>query len=147
MNKVNPAYGITVLRVVIGLVFVDHGFQKVTGFGLAGTAGFLGQLGIPAPSVAAALLIATELLGGLALILGLGTRLAALALAFSMLVALVTVHLSKGFFLPEGYEYVLTLMGATIALAITGAGALALDPYIERVWSERRTGGSQAVRA
>jgi putative oxidoreductase len=145
MNKVTPAYGITLLRVVVGLVFVVHGFQKL-GFGLAGTAGFLGQLGIPAPSVAAALLIATELLGGLALILGLGTRFAALALAFSMLVALVTVHLPKGFFLPEGYEYVLTLLAANIALAITGAGALAIDPLIERVWSERRTRRSEAVR-
>lgn len=146
MNKVTPAYGITLLRVVVGLVFVVHGFQKL-GFGLEGTAGFLGQLGIPAPSVAAALLIATELLGGLALILGLGTRFAALALAFSMIVALVTVHLPKGFFLPEGYEYVLTLLAANIALAITGAGALALDPLIERALAERRTRRSEAVRA
>lgn len=147
MNKQLSAYGITVLRVVVGIIFVAHGFQKITGFGLAGTAGFLGSLGIPLPGVAAGLLIATELVGGLALILGLATRAAAVALAFSMVVALLTVHLQAGFFLPNGFEYVLVLLAANVALALTGAGALAIDPLVTRAWSARRAGGSTAVRA
>lgn len=147
MNKQLSAYGITLLRIVVGIIFVAHGFQKVSGGGLEGTAGFLGSLGIPLPAVAAGLLIATELVGGLALILGLGTRAVALALAFDMLVAILTVHLQGGFFLPKGYEYVLMLLVANVSLALTGAGALALDSFVTRAWSARRGGSSSALRA
>ena len=68
-------WGVVPLRAVVGVVFVVHGTQKLFGFGLAGTAGFLGSLGIPLPTVAAAVVIAVELLGGLALLLGAGTRI------------------------------------------------------------------------
>ncbi|MGH9804640.1 MAG: DoxX family protein [Candidatus Acidiferrales bacterium] len=126
----SAAWGIALLRVIVGIVFVAHGAQKLFGFGLAGLAGFLGQQGIPLPTVAAAVLIATELGGGLALVLGLLTRWAALPLAFAMLVATLTVHLEGGFFLPQGYEYTLTLLAATIALALTGPGRPALDALL-----------------
>jgi uncharacterized membrane protein YphA (DoxX/SURF4 family) len=96
------AWGLLLLRAVVGLVFVVHGGQKLFGFGLAGTAGFLGSLGIPLPTIAAAGLIAAELLGGLALLLGAWTRIAALLLAADMLVAMLTVHLRGGFFVPDG---------------------------------------------
>jgi putative oxidoreductase len=115
------------LRIVVGLVFVAHGGQKLFGFGLAGTAGFLASLGIPLPTVAAAGLIAAELVGGLALLVGAGTRIAAAVLAADMLVAILTVHLRGGFFLPDGVEFVLTLLGACVALLGLGAGPCSID--------------------
>jgi putative oxidoreductase len=120
-------WGVLPLRIVVGLVFVAHGGQKLFGFGLAGTAGFLGSLGIPLPTVAAAGLIAAELVGGLALLLGAGTRIAAAVLAADMLVAILTVHLRGGFFVPDGVEFVLTLLGACVALLGLGAGPCSID--------------------
>lgn len=122
-----PGWAPLPLRVVVGLVFVVHGGQKLFAFGLAGTAGFLGSLGIPLPTVAAVALIAVELLGGLALLVGAFTRVAALLLAADMLGAALLVHLPKGFFLPDGVEFVLTLLGGTLTLAGTGPGMLSVD--------------------
>ena len=125
-----PSWGITVLRVVIGAVFLAHGWQKAFVMGHAQVAGFLSRLGIPVPEVAAVLLIATELFGGAALLLGLFTRWAAIPLAFAMLVAIVTVHLKNGFFAPGGYEYPLTMLASTVALALNGSGELACDRFV-----------------
>jgi putative oxidoreductase len=121
------AWGLLLLRAVVGLVFVVHGGQKLFGFGLAGTAGFLGSLGIPLPTIAAAGLVAVELLGGVALLLGAWTRIAATLLAADMLVAMLTVHLRGGFFVPDGVEFVLTLFGGCLALAGLGAGPWSVD--------------------
>jgi putative oxidoreductase len=129
----SAAWGIAVLRVIVGVVFLAHGAQKLFAFGLVGLAGFLAQQGFPLPTLAAAVLIATELVGGLALLLGLFTRWAALPLAFAMLVAMLKVHFKAGFFLPNGFEYTLTLLAATVALALAGSGRLALDA----VWARR----------
>ena len=125
-------YGITLLRVTLGTVFVAHGAQKLFTFGLAGTAGFMGQLGLPFPTLSAGLAIGAELLGGLALVVGLLTRVATLPLAATMLVAILAVHLPSGFFLPQGFEYALTLLGGSVALALAGPGALALDNVVWR---------------
>lgn len=135
MLNTTPAqqqYGITVLRVVVGLVFLAHGLQKLLLFGIGGTAGFLGSIGVPAAGLMAVVLIAIEVLGGLALILGLYTRYAAIPLAVISLVALLTVHLANGFFMGEqsGYEFVLTLLAANVALFFLGSGALALDSLL-----------------
>src|SRR5688500_17819066 len=111
--------GIALLRAGIGAVFVAHGVQKLAGFGIPGLAGMVGQIGIPFPTLSAVAVTAVELGGGLALAAGLFTRWAALPLAFSMLVAGLTVHLQGGFFLPDGVEYVLTLFIASVALALT----------------------------
>ncbi|GAB4217179.1 MAG: DoxX family protein [Roseiflexaceae bacterium] len=124
--------GITVLRIIVGIVFAAHGWQKL-GNGVEGTAGFFGSLGVPLPAVAAVVVIALELLGGIALILGLGTRYVAPLLAFTMLVAMLLVHLPNGFFAQQGgVEFVLTLFGASVALALTGSGAYALDDLVFR---------------
>ena len=120
-------WGVVPLRAVVGVVFVVHGTQKLFGFGLAGTAGFLGSLGIPLPTVAGVVVIAVELLGGLALLLGAGTRIVAAALAADMLVAMLTVHVRGGFFVPGGIEFVLTLFGACLTLAGLGAGPWSVD--------------------
>lgn len=118
--------GIALLRIGIGGVFVAHGVQKLAVFGIPGLAGHLGGLGIPFPTLSALAVTAAELGGGLALVAGFFTRGAALPLAFSMLVAGLTVHLKDGFFLP-GVEYVLTLALASVALALTGSGAYSVD--------------------
>jgi len=125
-------WGTTILRVVVGIVFLVHGGQKLFVFGFGGVAGFMGQVGIPAPMLAGVIVTAVELLGGLAMLVGLFTRWAAVPLAFNMLVAILVVHLKAGFFLPNGYEFALTLMGASVALALLGSGEASLDRVLER---------------
>src|SRR5262245_34719962 len=125
-------WGLLIIRVALGVVFVVHGLQKMFVFGHAGVAGMLGQLGLPFPGVNAALITAAELGGGIALINGAFTRFAAAVLAFSMVVAIATVHISHGFFAPLGVEYPLTLLLVNIALTITGAGAFSLDALLTR---------------
>ena len=129
--KPSPAQAdlaMTIIRVVVGLVFFVHGWQKVFSFGFAGVGGFFGSLGIPAAGFFAVVVSLLELLGGLALMLGLATRLVGLLLAINMLVALFAVHLSSGFFVSEGgYEFVLLLGVAALAFAITGASSMSVD--------------------
>jgi len=125
-------WGITVLRVTVGIVFLVHGGQKLFVFGFAGVAALLGQVGFPVPMLAAVVLTAVEFLGGVALVLGLFTRWAAIPLAITMLVAIVTVHLKAGFFLPDGYEFALTLLAANVALAMLGSGEASLGRRLER---------------
>ena len=123
-------WGITVLRVVVGIVFLAHGGQKLFVWGFGGVAGFLGQVGIPAPMLAAVVVTLVEFLGGLALLLGLFTRWAAIPLAINMAVAILTVHLRAGFFLPNGYEFALTLLAANVALILLGSGEASLDSLL-----------------
>ena len=131
LQRFSPAWGVFVLRVVTGLIFFVHGWQKLFEFGLAGTTGFFGSVNIPLPEVAAVIVIGLELMGGLALILGVFTRWVAIPLAFSMLVALFTVHLANGFFVANnGYELVLALFGAATSLVFLGSGALAVDNVV-----------------
>lgn len=118
------------IRVVTGLIFAMHGYQKLMG-GVDGVAGFLGGLGFPVPMFMAVLLIAAELGGGILLILGLWTHWIAKVLAFVALVALLSVHVSKGFFLGTGgYEYILLLLTTTISLVITGPGCWSVDAWL-----------------
>jgi putative oxidoreductase len=130
-NATLSSWGPTVLRFIVGVVFLAHGWQKVH-MGVHGVAGFLGMSGIPVPTISAAVLIAVELLGGIALILGIGTRWVAVLLAFDMVVAILAVHLKNGFFMPHGYEYPLTLLAASISLALTGGGRASLDSSLEK---------------
>ena len=121
-------WGLTIIRVVVGIVFLVHGLQKLLVVGFGGVAEFLGALGVPAPGLFAVIVTLVEALGGLALIVGLLTRLAAILLAVDMLVAILTVHLPNGFFASDfGYEFPLVLLASCVALAVTGAGEAALD--------------------
>jgi putative oxidoreductase len=122
--------GIALIRAMVGVVFVAHGGMKLFTFGVGGTAAFMASQHIPFPLLSAVLVIATELLGGLALITGFGTRFIAWPLAFAMLVAVTMVHLSGGFFAPAGFEYPLTLLVASIGLGFTGSGAFAIDSLL-----------------
>lgn len=123
-----PTLGLTVLRAVLGLTFLLHGWQKVSEWTLAGTQASFAQMGVPLAEVAAPAVAVLELAGGALLVLGLGTRVVAALLALTMLGALVLVHLPAGFFAADGgFELVLLLAAGTLLLALTGAGRWSVD--------------------
>jgi putative oxidoreductase len=134
--------GLTVLRVVTGIVFFMHGYTKVFVWGFEGTAAGFAKMGIPLAGVAGPFVGLLELLGGLALIAGLATRWISIPLAFTMLVAIVQVHLAAGFFAPNGYEFPLMLLAGLVGLALAGGGAFAVDNVLasRRATSPARTG-------
>ena len=133
----------TILRLVLGVVFFAHGAQKMPwwfgGFGFSATmAMFTGMMHMPAPL--AFLAIAAEFFGGLGLILGCLTGVAAFGIGINMLVAMVTVHGAFGLFMNwtgtqqgEGFEYHLLVLAMAASLMIRGAGALSVDRALTRV--------------
>ena len=122
--------GLTVLRVILGATFIAHGAQKLFIFGFAGVTGGFTQMGIPMPGFFGPFVSFVEFFGGIAIVLGLLTRLAGLGLAINMIVAMLSVHLKAGFFNPGGVEFPLALFGMATALTITGAGAFSIDALI-----------------
>lgn len=122
--------GLTILRIVTGIVFATHGYQKLFTFGIAGVQGAFAHMGAPMPTVTGPLVALLEFFGGLSLVVGLLTRLVALGLAIDMLGAILIVHGSAGFFAPKGYEFVLMLLAASLTLAVSGAPAYSLDGII-----------------
>jgi putative oxidoreductase len=128
--------GLTILRLGLGAVFFAHGAQKTLGW--FGGPGFSAMMtgfesgGIPAPF--AFLAIMAEFLGGIGLLLGLLTRIAAFGITCNMLVAIFSVHLPNGFFMNwtgqqkgEGYEYHVLVLAMALMIMIQGAGRLSLD--------------------
>jgi putative oxidoreductase len=125
-------WGIAVLRAVVGLTFMMHGWQKLFEMGIPGVTGFFGQFGVPAPAIAATIVSLLDFAGGAALIVGLFTRWISIPLALDMLVATLLVHFPNGFFAPMGYELTLLLLGGSVALILAGPGALAVDNVVAR---------------
>jgi putative oxidoreductase len=133
-----------VLRLVLGAIMIAHGAQKLFVFGLGGVTQGFQQMGIPMAAVTAPLVALVEFLGGVALVIGLLTGLAALGLAIDMLGAMFFVHMKNGFFAPNGIEFVgiefvLMLAAASATLAIAGAGSYSLDAMIARKRAGERT--------
>jgi putative oxidoreductase len=131
----------TILRLVLGVVFFAHGAQKMLGwfggFGFHATMGSFVHMGMPAP--VALLVICTEFFGGLGLIVGLLTRIAALGIAGEMVGAIFMVHLANGFFMNwmgnqkgEGFEYHLLAIAVAAALLLRGAGAFSADRALSK---------------
>ena len=134
-NGSNRSWGLTILRVCVGIVFLMHGIQKLFMMGVPAVVGFLGAIGMPYPRFFGVLLPLIELFCGVALVLGLATRANALILAGEMLVAILKVHLKNGFFMPAGYEFALTLVAANVCLMLAGGGAASVDGAL---WSRKK---------
>jgi len=128
---------LTIVRWVLGVVFLAHGSQKMLGwfggYGFKATLGFFTQT-MHIPAVFAFLAICAEFFGGLGLLLGLLTRIAAFGITAVMLVAIFMVHLPNGLFMNwsgqqkgEGIEYHLLVLAITLALMVKGAGAFSFD--------------------
>jgi putative oxidoreductase len=137
-----------VQRVVLGVVFLPHGAQKLLGafggYGFSGTMGFFTAT-MHIPAVFAFLVIMGEFFGAIGLVLGAGTRLCATGISLIMVGAIVTTHLEVGFFMNwlgtqkgEGFEYHLLAMALSVPLAVWGAGEWSVDR-----WLSARLGGSR----
>lgn len=136
------SFGLLLLRLVLGIIFILHGGQKVIGWlngpGLSGWAAFMTAKG--APAFLAYLAAFAEFFGGMGVLVGLLTRVAAFGIACVMATAIEMVHWKNGFFLNmtcdpgkgHGFEYALALLGMALCLIFSGAGKISLDGMIFR---------------
>ena len=128
-NGINPELGLAILRIVLGVIFVEHGWPKIGG--IEGTATFLGGLGIPAPLIAAWALTILELGGGILLLVGFLVTPVALLLTVHMFLGIVTVHAARGFYVvglgTAGIEFNLLLAASLMMLVFGGPGLAAID--------------------
>jgi putative oxidoreductase len=140
-------FTLTILRLVLGVVIFAHGAQKLLGwfggYGYRGTMGFFTQMRIPAPL--AFLAIMAEFLGGLGLIVGFLSRIAAFGIFCNMLVAVLLVHRQFGFFANwggqqkgEGFEFHLLALAIALVIMIAGGGALSVDAAISGTATHRQ---------
>jgi putative oxidoreductase len=140
--------GLLVLRLALGLTMAAHGAQKLFGWfgggGIDGTGQFFAASGYPSPKAFAVVAGLSETLGGLGLVLGLLTPLAAAAVA-GTLVNAIAVKWGGGFFAPQGIEYELLIALGAVALALTGPGRIAFDRFLPGLRSHRLGYGVGAV--
>lgn len=120
------------LRIPTGIILAAHGAQKLFawfgGYGLEGTGQWMESIGLAPGFIMALLAGSAEFFGGLALLLGFLTRPAAAVSAFTMVVAIFSVHFSNGLFMSNnGYEFALALLAITVALTIQGGGKYSVD--------------------
>ncbi|WP_419162851.1 DoxX family protein [Candidatus Palauibacter sp.] len=131
----NPGLGLAILRVILGLIFLLHGWPKLAG-GIEGTSAFLGSLGVPLPLVAAWGLSLLETVGGALLIVGLFVTPVALLLIAHMLAGIFLVHLPNGFYVigrgQGGIEFNLLLIAGLLTLLLTGSGIATLASRFQK---------------
>ncbi|HVP45947.1 MAG TPA: DoxX family protein [Bryobacteraceae bacterium] len=124
MNDTTKHWGIAILRVMLAIVYLSHGGQKLFTYGFSGVQGAFAQMGIPMPAVMGPFIALLEFVGGALLALGVGVRWVSILFAIEMAVAVFKVHLPHGFFMANnGYEFALTLFAANCCLALEGPGA------------------------
>lgn len=132
-NERNLDRATLVLRLVTAAVFLVHGYQKVFVYGFAGVTTSFTHMGVPVPGLIAPVICVLELVGGLALLLGAFTRIAATLLACEMLGAIIIVHAKAGYSASKGgVELVLGNLGMLVAIALLGAGAYSVDAMMSR---------------
>jgi putative oxidoreductase len=136
--------GLLILRLVLGLTVAAHGAQKLFGWfdgpGLKGFAGTLDELGVRPGRIWAVVSAAVEFGGGLLVALGLLTPVAALFIVGDLLIAILTIHLTRGFWNHDGgYEFPLALIGGLVALSLVGPGSFSLDRLIRLNLPEPQT--------
>ncbi|KXK71956.1 DoxX family protein [Pseudomonas monteilii] len=129
--------GLSVIRILVGIIFIAHGAQKLFGmfggYGLEGTGQWMESIGLAPGYLMALLSGSAEFFGGLELVIGLLARPAALVLAVTLVVAILSVHIGNGLFMSNnGYEFGLALLAGTVAVLIEGAGRFSLDRLIAR---------------
>lgn len=124
-NNINN-WSLALLRVVLGIIFLYHGYVKLFApGGFTGTVKMVAGLGFPMPAFFALAVSAVEFFGGLFLLLGILTKWSSLLLIADMLVALFKVHLKNGLLVSKGgYEFVLILLAALFVILVNGAGRL-----------------------
>ncbi|GGB45535.1 DoxX family protein [Shewanella inventionis] len=137
ITRSTAGFSTLALRVPVGIIFMAHGAQKLFGwfggYGLEGTGQWMASMGMEPGVLMAFMAGSAEFFGGLFILLGLLTRPAAVALAFTMVAAIASVHLSNGLFMSNnGYEYALALLAASVSLALSGSGKAALDNALTR---------------
>ncbi|TSB44816.1 DoxX family protein [Alkalicoccobacillus porphyridii] len=118
-------FGLLILRIVVGITFLIHGLDKFNG-GIEGTVGMFDDMGLPA--ILAYIVTFAEVIGGLALILGLLTRTVSIVFAIIMIGAIYQVKLPAGFL--GGYELDLVLLACSIMLALSSSRLLALGQIL-----------------
>ncbi len=140
LNKIlstNAGFDTLALRIPAAIIFIAHGAQKLFawfgGYGLEGTGQWMASIGIEPGYQMALLAGSAEFFGGIALLIGLMVRPAALMLAVTMLVAIFSVHFVNGLFMSaNGYEFALALLAISVALMISGAGKFSVDKLLEK---------------
>lgn len=128
-------YGLLLIRLIFGLTFAAHGTQKLfgwfSGYGIAGTGGWMESIGLKPGKFHATVAGLGELVGGLLFAAGLWLPVAAVLMVGVMLVAIATVHISKGFWnTAGGYEYNLAIIAVAIGLALVGPGTYTVQTLI-----------------
>jgi len=140
LTKTDNSWALVPFRIVLGLVMLAHGAQKLFGwfggYGLEATGMYFEEnLGMSPGYFWAFLAAAGEFFGGLFLMLGIFTRLQGAVLTITMLVALFVAH-SSSFFLPSGMEYVLVLAAGSLLFALSGGGSASVDAQIHKKLSQ-----------
>jgi putative oxidoreductase len=132
-----PGWGLALLRVTLGSIFLVHGWYKIFDWGVGGFAEFLADARFPVVTALAWIVTAVEFGGGMLLLVGWLTRWAAIPLFLEMLVAMLVIHVENGFFVYQpagqwGYEYAIALLGGLGCMILAGGGKLSVDDWFVR---------------